>query len=128
MNKKAKGTIAERDLVHKFWKEDIPAIRVAGSGSMRHPSPDIVAGTPIRKLAIECKNIEGNKLYVPKSEIEELRKYGQMFGAETFLAVKFDKWYFLILDDLRETEASFSINTEEVRIKGLLFEDIVKGF
>lgn len=128
MNKKNKGTTAERELIHLFWKNDIPAIRVAGSGSMRHPSPDIVAGTPLRKIAIECKYIANNKLYVPKNEIEDLRKYCQMFGAEPFLAVKFDKWYFLILEDLRETQASFSINTEEVRIKGLLFEDIVKGF
>lgn len=128
MNKKRQGTAGERELIHAFWKSNIPAIRVAGSGSMRYPSPDLVVGTPLRKMAIECKTIKGKKLYIPKKEIEELREYGKMFGAETFLAVRFDKWYFLILDDLRETNASFSINTEEVRIKGLLFEDIIKNF
>jgi Holliday junction resolvase len=127
MDKKRFGTAAERELIHMFWKEDIPAIRVAGSGSMRYPSPDIVAGTPLKKYAIECKAVKGEKLYIPKLEIEQLREYGLKFGAQTFIGVKFGKdWYFLILDDLRETEASFSINTEEVRIKGLLFEDLVK--
>ncbi len=127
MNKKTKGTTAERELIHLFWKNDIPAIRVAGSGSMRYPSPDILAGTPLKKYAIECKTIKENKLYVPKKEIEELREFSIKYGAQPFLAVKFDKWYFLILEDLRETEASFSINTEEVRIKGLLFEDIINS-
>ena len=127
MNKKRFGTTAERELIHMFWKENIPAIRVAGSGSMRYPSPDIIAGTPLKKYAIECKAVTGEKLYIPKNEIEEFKKYCTMFGAQGFIGVRFDKnWYFLILEDLRETEASFSINTEEVRIKGLLFEDLVK--
>lgn len=128
VNKKRQGTVGERELIHQFWANDIPAVRVAGSGSMRYPSPDIVAGTPIRKLAIECKTIKDTKLYIPKSEIEELKEYASKFGAEPWLAVRFDVWYFVMLDDLRKTTASFSINTEEVRYKGLLFEDILKGF
>lgn len=64
-------------------------------------------------------------MYVPKKEIEDLKKFANNYGAQAFLAVKFDIWYFLILEDLRETIASFSINTEEVKIKGLLFEDLI---
>lgn len=52
MGLKQKGTIAERELIHLFWKNNIPAVRVAGSGSMRYPSPDILAGTPLKKFAI----------------------------------------------------------------------------
>lgn len=125
MGLKQKGTIAERELIHLFWKNNIPAVRVAGSGSMRYPSPDILAGTPLKKFAIECKSIKGKILYVPKKEIEDLKKFANNYGAQAFLAVKFDIWYFLILEDLRETIASFSINTEEVKIKGLLFEDLI---
>jgi holliday junction resolvase Hjr len=129
MNQKLIGTNAERELIHQFWKNNIPAIRVAGSGSMKYPSPDIIAGTSLRKLVIECKKIKENKLYIPKNEINLLIEFATNFGAEPFIAVKFGKeWFFLIMEDLRETTASYSINTEEVRIKGLLFEDIIKGF
>jgi holliday junction resolvase Hjr len=129
MNKKNIGTNAERELIHLFWKNKIPAIRVAGSGSMKYPSPDIIAGTNLKKIVIECKKVTGNKLYIPKSEIYLFNEFAKNFGAEPFIGVKFGKeWYFLILEDLRETTASFSINTEEVKIKGLLFEDIINNF
>jgi holliday junction resolvase Hjr len=129
MNKKQIGSNAEREIIHLFWKNNIPAIRVAGSGSMKYPSPDIIAGNNLRKLAIECKKVGENKLYIPKNEINLLIEFSKKFGAEPFVAVKFGKeWYFLIIEDLRETSASYSINTHEVRIKGLLFEDIIKGF
>lgn len=129
MNKKQLGTNAERELIHLFWKNEIPAIRVAGSGSMKYPSPDIIAGTSLRKIVIECKKVKGNKLYIPKNEINLLITFSKKFGAEPFIGVKFGKeWFFIIIEDLRETLASYSINTEEVRIKGLLFEDIIKGF
>ena len=129
MNRKSIGSNAERELIHQFWKNDIAAIRVAGSGSMKYPSPDIIAGNSLRKLVIECKKVSENKLYIPKHEVNLLVEFSKKFGAEPFIAVKFGKeWYFLIIEDLRETSASFSINTEEVRIKGLLFEDIIKSF
>lgn len=127
MNKKSIGSNAERELIHLFWKNNVPAIRVAGSGSMKYPSPDIIAGNSLRKLVIECKKVKENKLYIPKIEVNLLVEFAQKFGAEPFIAVKFGKeWYFLIIEDLRETTASYSINTEEVRYKGLLFEDIIK--
>jgi holliday junction resolvase Hjr len=129
MNKKQLGSNAERELIHLFWKNKIPAIRVAGSGSMKYPSPDIIAGNNLRKIVIECKKVAGSKLYIPKNEVNLLIEFAKSFGAEPFIGVKFGKeWYFIIMEDLRETIASFSINTEEVRIKGLLFEDIINGF
>lgn len=130
MDRKTKGTTAERELIHKFWKNNIPAIRVAGSGSMRYASPDIIAGTPLRKVVIECKNIGSERLYIPKEEIEELKKFGSMFGAQIFVAVKFPKlgFFFVMLEDMRETKGSYSVDTEEVRLKGLLFEDVLKSF
>ena len=127
---KRKGTSAERDLLHKFWKENIPAARVAGSGSMRYPSPDIIAGTPVRKLVIECKTIKDDKLYIPKSEIEDLKKFGSMFGAEPWIAVKFSngEWFFVMPEDLKETPASYSIDKELVKTFGMIFEEILFTF
>ena len=43
MSLKSKGINAERELIHKFWGVGWGAVRVAGSGSMRYPSSDILA-------------------------------------------------------------------------------------
>ena|SRR3989338_3432611 len=127
MNRKAKGTNAERDLIHAFHKHQWSAIRVAGSGSSRYPSPDILAGNALRKLAIECKTVNNNAVYIPKSEVEQLRIFAQNFGAEPWIAVKLEKeeWVFLTLEDLKETEASFSVSVGLGKMKGLLFEEVI---
>ncbi len=111
MSRKSKGINAERDLIHKFWKEKWAAVRIAGSGSSRYPSPDILAGNNLRKLAIECKASKEKHRYLTKDEIYELKEFSRLFGAEPWIAIKFDKevWYFLTLDDLKETEKNYSI-------------------
>ncbi len=135
MNLKAKGSNAERELIHLFWKSGFAAMRAAGSGSTTLPSPDIMAGNTLRKFAIECKATKANKQYLDKQQIEELKHYCKIFGAEPWIAVRFDKtqknpdqgWYFLTLEDLKETEGNnFVITSESARARGLLFEELVK--
>ena len=60
-NKKKKGTDAERDLIHIFWKNGWAAVRIAGSGSMKYPSPDILAGKNGTLYAIECKTTKSSQ-------------------------------------------------------------------
>ena len=60
MSSKAKGSNAERDLVHKFWGEMFACVRVAGSGSMKYPSPDIIASRDGITIALECKTTKKN--------------------------------------------------------------------
>ena len=72
INRKAKGTKGERELVKMFNEAGWAAIRIAGSGSSQYPSPDLLAGNAIRRLAIECKVTKENKKYFQKSEIEQL--------------------------------------------------------
>ena len=74
MNQKAKGTNAERELVHRFWGKGWPCVRVAGSGCSRYPSPDLLAGNRERMVAIECKATKENSKYFPKEEIRLLRE------------------------------------------------------
>ncbi|MBI4441605.1 Holliday junction resolvase, partial [Candidatus Woesearchaeota archaeon] len=95
-NKKQKGSTAERELIHLFWKQGWAAVRVAGSGSMKYPSPDIVASNALRRLAVECKAVGDDKKYLTQDEIEQLILFSQRFGAEAWLAVRFDNedWYF----------------------------------
>ena len=128
MSRKSKGINAERDLIHKFWGNNWAAVRVAGSGSMRHPSSDIIATNKIRRLAIECKTSKDPWKYVEKDDVKQLKDFAEMFNAEPYLAVKFNKkeWFFLTLDDLEETEKAFMINSEKAEIKGILFEELIK--
>jgi len=74
MSKKSKGIGAERELIHSFWAtNEWVAHRIAGSGSSKYPSPDIIASNNIRKLAIECKTCSEKTVYIKKKEIEELK-------------------------------------------------------
>ena len=129
MNTKAKGINAERDLIHKFWGTGVwTAIRVAGSGSQRYPSPDVLAGNKLRKLAIECKVSGDDKKYFSKDDIKQLKDYCALFGAEPWIAVRLDggEWHFLTLEDIQETEKGYVISSEIASRKGLLFEELIK--
>ncbi len=125
MSRKSKGINAERELVHLFNNNSWGAIRVAGSGSSQFPSPDILAGNRVRRLAIECKSSKKPVKYLTKDEVEELLLFANMFGAEPWIAVKFKEWYFLNTEDIKQTEKSYVITLEKAKQKGLLFEELV---
>ena len=127
MSLKSIGTAAERELVHLFWNHSWCAARVAGSGSMRYPSPDIIAANNIRKLVLECKATKSTRQYLTKKEISELREFADRFGAEAWVAVKFARlsWYFLNIEDLNNSEKGHSINIEQSKRRGLLFEELI---
>jgi len=128
MGRKQIGSIAERELVNKFWKYNWAAFRAAGSGSIPHPCPDIIAGNSLRKIGIEVKFIGDTKKYFPKKEIEELREFCHIFGAEPWIGMKFKRkgWHFFSIEDLRETESSFAVSIEDSSLKGFSFEELIK--
>ena len=126
MNLKAKGTNAERELIHLFWAAGWASLRCAGSGSMRYPSPDILAGNSLRKLAIECKTSKNNNIYIPIKELNELKEFSNKFGAEAWVGVKVQKeWYFLNLEDTNQTVKNHSISLVLAKQKGLLFDELI---
>ncbi len=130
-NKKQKGSNAERELIHFFWKQGWAAVRVAGSGSMKYPSPDIVASNAVRRLAIECKAVGDEKKYLAQEDVEQLCAFAQKFGAEAWLAVRFDdeNWYFMNVEDLRNTKGNnYSLDITLAKQKGLLFEEAIGIF
>ncbi len=128
MSRKTKGINAERELIHMFWNNQWPSVRIAGSGSMKYPSADILASNKVRKLAIECKTSKNQKKYLTKDEIEQLKLFADIFGAEPWLAVKFNKqpWYFLNIEDLKTTKKGYSVNLDIIKLKGLLFDELIK--
>jgi len=132
MNRKNKGTKAERELISMFLNTGTwIANRIAGSGSCRHPSPDIIAGNVKRKIAMECKATSDSKQYLSKKQVEGLKEYCALFGAEPWIGVRFDNldWYFLTLEDLQETEGeNYVVTIPLAKRRGLLFEELIGIF
>jgi len=126
MSTKSRGTNAERDLVHKFWAANWACFRAAGSGSSKHPTPDLIAGNNRRKLAIEVKLTTEDKKYFTREEIDDLKLFGDMFGAESWVAIKFFKepWIFMHLEDLEETGKHYVASMQVAKRRGLSFEEI----
>ena len=129
MNQKAKGTLYERDLIHKLWAAGFACIRAAGSGSMRHPSPDILAGNNLRILAIECKSSKNDRVYIPLEEINQLKIFCNFFGAEPWIALKCkgEEWFFLNPEDIPTTKKNYVVSVLKAREIGLLFEEVIKS-
>ena len=127
MSLKSKGINGERDLVHKFWAKNWACLRIAGSGSMQYPSPDILVGNSLRRLAIECKVTKEDNKYFEKNEIDSLKTFANIFGAEPWVAIKFKghEWYFMSLEDLTETDKCFMADVSAAKNKGLLFEEMI---
>jgi holliday junction resolvase Hjr len=127
MNHKSKGSNAERDLIHKFNNSGWVAIRSAGSGSQQYPAPDILAGNNLRRLAIECKATSDIRKYLTRKEVDELVFFSQKFGAEPWIAVKFDRmeWFFMNIEDMEMTDKSYSIDIPMAKRKGLSFEQVI---
>lgn len=127
MSLKSKGINAERELVHKFWAAGWACIRVAGSGSSKYPSPDLLAGNARRKLAIECKVTGESTKYLGKDDVEQIRAFSKAFGAEAWIAIKIARqWRFMMLEDIRETPAGYAISAELAETKGLTFEELTQ--
>jgi len=130
-NKKQKGSNAERELVHLFWKHDWASFRCAGSGSIGYAVPDVIAGNNLRKLAIECKATKDNKVYLSKKEVDELQLFSNKFGAEAWIGVRFDKdkWYFFNIEDMKISRGkNYLIDFKTSKLKGLQFKELIGIF
>ena len=127
LNRKAKGTRGERELIKVFNENGWSAIRAAGSGSSPYPSPDILAGNASRRVAIECKVTKDQRKYLLTEEIEQLQTFSRRFGAESWIGVRFpsEQWYFLMLEDLEKTETHWVISLELARRRGLTVQELL---
>ncbi|MBU0460790.1 MAG: Holliday junction resolvase [Nanoarchaeota archaeon] len=128
-NHKAKGSKGERELVKLFNEAGWSCIRVAGSGSSRYPAPDILAANAIRRVAIECKVTKENKKYFQNQEIDQLQEFSHKFGSESWIGVKFpdQPWYFLMLEDLKDTGRCWLVSLEIAQMKGLKIDELLES-
>ncbi len=125
---KAKGSRTERELLHMFWEAEHFCLRVAGSGSMPFPCPDLLAGKEGRSFAIECKSGKGDRRYITEQQVHELQEFAQGFGAEAWVAMRFDRtgWMFLKPGDLgRNAGKHFFISKDLCQDKGITFEQLL---
>ncbi len=127
INRKNKGSNAERELVSMFWKAGWAAIRVAGSGLTKNPNPDVLAANKIRRIAVECKTTKETRKYFSKRDIEQLKEFSEMFGSEAWIGIKFNnmKWFFISLEDLEKTNKGYVASIELMKRRGLLFEELI---
>lgn len=126
---KTKGSNVERELINMFWNKDWGAVRVAGSGSTRFPSPDVLASNKIRRVAIECKFVNKEKKYFPKEEVEMLECFAKRFGAEPWIGIKFSRksWFFLKTKDLDCTKGMFVASLDLCKEKGISFDILINN-
>jgi Holliday junction resolvase len=131
MSRKGKGISAERELIHLFWGTGLwAAVRVAGSGAIKYPVPDVLAANNLRKLAIECKSTKSGQQHLDKEQVDGLQSFAQRFGTEPWIGVRYDHygWRFFSLEDLKQTVKGFSANMTLAEQKGLTFEELIGKF
>ncbi|MBI5389101.1 Holliday junction resolvase [Candidatus Woesearchaeota archaeon] len=129
MSLKSKGISAERELIKMFWETGHwAAHRVAGSGSSQYPSPDVIAGNALRKLAVECKSSRDGYVSLEREDVQQLADFARVFGAEAWIAlrVRGGQWYFLMLEDLKDTGKHWAISEELAKRKGLVFGELIE--
>ena len=129
MSNKSKGSNAERELYQMFVNNHYRAVRVAGSGVMENADCDLIAGKPGKKYAIECKSSKKPVKYITKEQIESFVIFSEIFGLEPVIALRFNRegWFFLKIDDLKQTEKSFMADIGLSKDKGISFERLI-GF
>ena len=129
MSSKGKGTRLERELFHLFWETGLfVALRVAGSGSTTVPAPDLLVGNKKKKFAIECKSGK-DKRYLTKKEVDELKFFAEKFGAEAWIAVRFNNvdWLFLQPDELGISKGNnYFVSIDLAKEKGISFDNLIK--
>ncbi|MFH1850552.1 MAG: Holliday junction resolvase Hjc [archaeon] len=130
MSMKSRGTDAERELLRKIWSTGTyAAMRSPGSGSTTFPSPDIILGSRERKIVLECKVTKDSRKYFTKAEIAQLKEFAEKFGAEAYVAIKFlgEGWYFMSLDDLKETTKEYVASVDMVKRTGMILDELLNS-
>ncbi len=96
MSSKRRGCDYERKLVLMLRALGYSAVRVAGSGCTKAPSPDIIASNGIRVVSFEVKSTQKEFLYLDKGNINKLLTFSSQFGSESVIAlhIKNKGWFF----------------------------------
>ncbi len=129
MSNKSKGSRNEVELAYLLYDEGYMVVRSAGSGRMPIPNPDLLAGKNGRTLAIECKSLKKDILYLTDEDLGQLNTFSIKFGAEPWIAVRFNNlgWYFINPKILKKKNKNFNISKDFAQHKGLTLKQLLRG-
>ncbi len=80
-----KGARAERELIRFFSERGFMVIRGAGSGTSGL-SPDLLAFRGIQQYVVEAKAFESEHLSLDREQFENLKKWQETTGMDTYVA------------------------------------------
>lgn len=108
-----KGSKGENELGELFEDYGYVYFRQAGSGTADRELPDIGVGNGERFIVFEVKRWGYQDYeYVTKDEVNDLIFFAEQFGAEYYIAARFNRkpWQFLKKEEMHETDKSFRID------------------
>jgi len=116
-----KGSKGENELGGLFGERGYVWMRQAGSGTADRELPDICVGNCGQFIVMEVKRWGGQDYdYVSKEEVEDLIYFAEQFGADYYIAARFNhrNWQFFKKEEMHETEKSYRIeNVKSEQIK-----------
>ena len=113
-----------------FWEAGHFCLRVAGSGSMPFPCPDLLVGKEGKSFAIECKSSKQDRRYITEQQVNELKQFANGFGAEAWIGMRFNRegWRFLKPEHLgRNGGKHFFVSKDLCQEKGITFETLINS-
>jgi len=124
-----KGASGERELLSLFYDEGFVGLRAPTSGGCtQRELPDVIVGKHGDIYCFEVKRCGGDYLYLDSEELEELKVFSDAFGAEYYIAVRFDyesSWYFFNEESMHKTEGGQYRVKKEKSNKGETITDII---
>ena len=127
---KHKGSNAERELLHMFFKNAWAAARIAGSGSTTEAACDLIAGKAGRMgCAIEVKSSKKSRIYITKAQIEDFIIFSNIFGLRPALAIRFNYqgWLFLDPKYLEDSGKNWVVSLENAKKNGKRFSQFFEN-
>jgi Holliday junction resolvase len=109
----SKGSKGENELGELFGDRDFAWMRQAGSGTADRELPDIAVGNGENFIVFEVKRWGYQDYgYLTKQEVNDLIFFAEKFGAEYYIAARFNRkpWQFLKKEEMHETDKSFRID------------------
>lgn len=112
-----KGAGRERELKHILEEKGYYVLRSGKSGVDGY-SPDLIALRTTNKMAIECKAIENNNLYLEKNKVEIYRGWEKITGLPVYVAWRRNRkdWKLFPLNMLKELGQSYVISEDDYNI------------
>jgi Holliday junction resolvase len=122
----AKGSRAERELIHFFTAHGFQVIRAAGSG-VNSLSPDILAFRQGRQYAIECKAWDSGSLSFEKEKVAQMKKWEEGTGITYYIGWRVNRegWFLFPIHLLEEQGKTFTITLSKAKLAGRKPEELV---